>query len=60
MKTIVKERNKAYYFSHETIEKLEAGKIRFVDSAGVELKPNYFGAGLSGMNGILKAVQPND
>ncbi len=56
MKTIIKESGKAYYFSHEVIKKFEAGEIKFVDESGAELKPSYFGAGLAGMNGVLKAV----
>ena len=55
METIVKERAKAYYFSHEIIKKLEAGEVRFVDVDGIKLVPSYFGAGLSGMNGTLRS-----
>ena len=53
---IVKKAGKAYYFSHETIAKMEKRKLVFEDSEGRELQPSYFGAGLHGMNGILKAV----
>ena len=56
MKEIIKEANKAYYFSHETITKIEAKTIKFVDKNGTELKPSYFGAGLHGMNGTLKTA----
>lgn len=51
---IVKKADRAYYFSHDTITKLESGEIRFIDANGSELKVSYFGAGLDGMNGILK------
>lgn len=56
MNEIVKEAGKAYYFSHETIKNMESGKIKFVDADGNELKPSYFGAGMNGMNGVLKAI----
>ena len=52
---LVGKAGKAYYFSHETVKKLEAGEIEFVDLDGRTLKPSYFGAGLAGMNGTLKA-----
>jgi hypothetical protein len=51
---IVKKTDEAYYFSHDTITKMESGEIRFIDANGSELKVSYFGAGLGGMNGILK------
>ena len=53
MEQITAEQGKAYYFSHETITKLESGAISFVDADGTELRPSYFGAGLHGMNGTL-------
>lgn len=53
---IVKEEGKAYSFSHETIEKHDKGKLVFNDNKGRELSPNYFGAGLSGMNGVMRLV----
>ena len=56
MKKIVKKAGEAYYFSHETIKNMESGKIKFVDVNGNELKPIYFGAGMNGMNGVLKAL----
>ena len=56
MKEIIKEAGKAYYFSHETITKIENKTIKFIDKNGDELKPSYFGAGLNGMNGILKTA----
>tara|TARA_R110002126_G_scaffold89764_2_gene214307 strand:- start:418 stop:654 length:237 start_codon:yes stop_codon:yes gene_type:complete len=51
---IVKKTDTAYYFSHDTITKMESGEIRFIDANGAELKVSYFGAGLGGMNGIFK------
>ena len=52
---IVRDAGKAYYFSHETVKKYENGEIEFVDDTGRNLKPSYFGAGLAGMTGVLKA-----
>lgn len=55
-KRIVKSAGEAYYFSHETITKLDNGEIEFVDSYGRTLEPSHFWAGLNGMNGVLKVV----
>jgi hypothetical protein len=52
---LVRNAGQSYYFSHETVKQYEAGEIEFVDKSGHTLKPSYFGAGLSGMNGTLKA-----
>jgi hypothetical protein len=57
MMDIVKKAGEAYYFSHDLIKKMESGEIRFIDRDGSQLKPSYFGAGLGGMNGILKLPQ---
>ena len=53
---IVKKAGEAYYFSHETIKRMERGELEFIDNDGNCLKPSYFGSGLHGMNGVLKAV----
>ena len=53
---LVKKAGEAYYFSHETIDKMDSGDLEFIDSKGNLLKPIYFGAGLHGMNGTLNPV----
>jgi len=54
VKRIVKEEGFAYYFSHETITKMENGELEFVDNKDRLLEPEYIGAGLHGMNGVLR------
>lgn len=53
---LVKKAGEAYYFSHETIGKMDSNKLEFIDNEGNLLKPSYFGAGMHGMNGTLKPV----
>ena len=53
MDDITRAVGEAYYFSHDTIKKIEKKEIRFIDKNGKELKPSYFGAGMGGMNGTL-------
>ena len=60
VKRIVKRAGAAYYFSHETIKNYEKGLIVWEDSAGNKLAPNYFGAGLHGMNGTLKPINTEE
>jgi hypothetical protein len=55
---ITKKSGEAYYFSHEIISKYENGEVRFIDANGSVLKPSYFGAGMSGMNGTLSIAPP--
>lgn len=52
---LVRNAGPAYYFTHEIVKRYEAGEIEFVDEDGRTLTPSYFGAGLTGMNGTLKA-----
>lgn len=54
---IVKTEGKAYYFSHETIQKIESNQLKFINADGEKLIPKYFGAGLHGINGTLQALR---
>lgn len=56
VKRLVGNAGQSYFFSNEIVKQYEAGEIEFADANGNILKPSYFGAGLSGMNGTLKAI----
>lgn len=45
---------KAYYLSHETVELHDCGCIQFRDNSENVLAPEYFGAGLTGINATLR------
>lgn len=48
----------SYYFPHALIKELTDGDIKFVDENGNKLVPKYFGASLTGLNGMLNRYEP--
>lgn len=53
---IVRFEGTAYHFSDDLIAKFERGEVEFITPDGDKLKPEYFGGGLSGKNGILLRI----